>query len=442
MTSRPLSALALVLLVLVSPAVFADDGITSEVPAPAGQSGSLSVPSPFAPAGDRPAADSSPANAVSPVGQPQGQESMQTPAPASASASKERQLLPADSQEKSQRALPAPAPASGPAVPASNRPAAESIEGPAQNQAGVSKGSAGAGAPGSGKGAPVKLFGRIEEIAAAASPQLPVRLKALVPKLDRAGQLKGTASASALLGQVSGSFPVDWRGTWGGQLKVWSVSYSPVRYQFDQEEARRETELLKPGTAGNVTFTFDQSAAGRVSLAPAQVIFTAQMDARQAQQKLDQMLGQASGSLAGSPMAPALAQIMQGVPVMYALHLGDLVSGVSVTGNVLQARVLKNEISELADGVLEQVVVTYDSATNRRTGQVRNGFSENVVRFTRQSSNSLYVQAVTVSYLPDGRFEDRCMLYGTVYRGQGGVGPGIPVTPGNPLEGLMRMLSQ
>src|SRR4030095_3944186 len=270
---------------------------------------------------------------------------------------------------------------------------------------------------------PPVLYGRIEEISTGPGASLPVKLKALTPKLDTSGQLKG--KAQSIMGRVVGSFPVDWRGVWSGTLTVHAAVLDPVRWQFDAQEANRERELLRPGTQGSVTFRFSTGKAARIRLEPSSVVFAAPMD----KSRYAQMLNQLQALLMGGQQGQG-AVMLQGMPYLYALHLGDLENGVGVTGNLLQSRVVRNDITELAPGVLEQVVVTYNLVRNPTTGKSRYGYSENVVRFTRQTSNKLYVQAATVSYLSNGRFEDKTILYGMVTRGQGSASA-------NPLDGLM-----
>jgi hypothetical protein len=299
------------------------------------------------------------------------------------------------SQEDNRARKSSTAPASG-IKPGADRPAG----------VGATGGAAQPPAPPARK--PTVLYGRIEEIVAGPGARLPVQLKALTPKLDTSRRLQ--SGASALLGKVVSSYPVDWRGFWGGTLTVHAAVFDPVRWQFDPEEASKERELLRPGTQGRVTFNFTSERGGRIYLAPARVIFSAPMDRSRYAEMLNQLQSML-GAQAGQG-----AMLFKSVPYLYALHLGDLSNGVGVTGNLLQSRVLKNEITQLADGVLEQVVVTYNLVRNPTTGKTRYGYSESVVRFTRQSSNQLYVQAATVSYLQNGKFEDKTILYGSVTR--------------------------
>lgn len=284
------------------------------------------------------------------------------------------------------------------------------------------------------------VTGRIEELCNTSGATLPP-LRALVPKLDNSkplmlkGEVKeNVAGAVALQGStgqsqtgVVKSFPVDYSGTWGGTLKVWTSQYGPLSWQFDPDEARQESAILAPGREGTVNFTFAQDSTGGVHVEPTQVVYTVQSS-----MSTSQMSSQLGGNNA---QAQALAQLMGGgsgtimIPKMYAMHLGNLPSGIGVTGNYLQSRVEKNEIRQLKPGVLEQTIVTRDADTNSKTGKTRQSYSENVLRFTRLNASQLYVQAATVKYNINGKFENKCVMYGTVNRGQASM-PGLPGMPG------------
>lgn len=285
------------------------------------------------------------------------------------------------------------------------------------------------------------VTGRIEELCNTPGAVLPP-LKALVPKLDnskpmmlKGGVNENVAGAQALQGSagqsqgggVVKSFPVDYSGTWGGSLKVWTTQYGPLAWQFDPDEAKQESAILAPGREGSVNFTFAQDASGGVHVEPTQVVYTVQSS-----MSTSQMSSQLGGNNA---QAQALAQLMGGgsgtimVPKMYAMHLGNLPSGIGVTGNYLQSRVEKNEIRQLKPGVLEQTIVTRDADTNSKTGKTRQSYSENVLRFTRLNASQLYVQAAIVKYNVSGKFENKCVMYGTVNRGQATM-PGMPGMPG------------
>jgi hypothetical protein len=265
-----------------------------------------------------------------------------------------------------------------------------------------------------GASQPVKLFGRIEQLASGPGAKLP-QLKALTPKLDTGSTLKGSASEQSsrpLSGKIASSFPVNWRGTWSGKLKIWSAQFDRIRWQFDPAEANKERELMTPGTEGSVSFTFSNDPSGRIALRPTQVIFSRPMEGSR---YADVFQGMNTSQLGAS--GEMLAQAFRNIPYMYALHLGDLHQGVGVTGNLREAQVLKNEIRELKPGVLEQDIVNYNVDVNRESGKTQKGYSESVLRFYRQGTDRLYVQAATVGYTEKGRFMDKIVLYGTVSRG-------------------------
>src|SRR5438046_2907179 len=85
---------------------------------------------------------------------------------------------------------------------------------------------------------PIVLQGRIEQIVGGVS--LPVKLRALTGKFDLS---------------IAGSYPVDWRGTWGGTLKVHSAQFAPSSYA-DAAEGQQEQRLIKTGADGQVNFQF------------------------------------------------------------------------------------------------------------------------------------------------------------------------------------------
>lgn len=263
----------------------------------------------------------------------------------------------------------------------------------------------------------VKLYGRIEEIMSTPGATLPLKLQAQSPKMDNSGQqLTASAKTNQLTGRVA-SFPMDWRGQWSGPLKVWTSVFDKIKWEFDAKEAAKEQALMRPGTQGQVTFNFSVNNAGKVRLEPAKVVFTAMMSGKEAQEVLQRQLGGQGAALAEMMQGLGGAgSMLGGIPYMYALHLGDLASGVGVTGNQLSGKVLRNDIRELATGVLEQVIVTHDTDRNPDTGKVRQSYSESVLRFTRITANQLYVQAASLNYRNDGRFESKIVLYGSVYR--------------------------
>ena len=269
---------------------------------------------------------------------------------------------------------------------------------------------------------PMVLYGRIEQLAASAGASLPLKLTAMTPMRDTS---LDKTPAKALSGNVTQSFPMDFRGTWSGELTVFSFNFDKTAWEFDRAETYKEYQILKPGTKGRTSVTFYQNQ-NKIQLEPSQVVFNGSLsDSSAMSQMKDSPL---AGLFAGAASGMANMQVP-----MYALHLGDLSSGRGVTGNELNSQLMKNTLRQLAPGVVEQNVVTKDSDRNATTGKVKNGYSENVIRFTRQTANQLYVQAATVSYRNDGKFQTKIILYGTLDRsGAGGYSANPYNSNGNP----------
>ncbi len=260
---------------------------------------------------------------------------------------------------------------------------------------------------------PVKLYGRIEQLCETSGATLPIKLQAQTPKYDASRPLRARASAGTTIGRAVAAYPTEWQGEWSGTLRIWTCQFAPSRWQFDAAEASEEQDLMRPGLDGQVTFNFARDNERRIELQPTQVVFSAPMtDDRLA--NLMKQMGGGGQLLQGNPFAAAM---MRSVPYMYAMHLGDLTSGVGVTGNALESRLVKNEIKALAPGTLEQQIVTYNADRSRATGKVRYSYSESVLRFTKMQSDQLYVQAASVDYDRNGRFESKVVLFGTVSRG-------------------------
>jgi hypothetical protein len=269
---------------------------------------------------------------------------------------------------------------------------------------------------------PIKLYGRIEELCEVPGAKIPIKLQAQTPKFDTRRPLTGQARTTTQSGIVtSAAYPIDWAGVWSGELKIWTAQFSPNRWKFDAAEASKEQELMKPGKDGQVTFNFALDSQRQIQLAPTQVVFSAPMDQQKAQdmmQQMQQMMGGAPGLFGQGPGSAMAMQMIQSVPYMYAMHLGDLRQGTGVTGNMLDSQVVKNNVKVLAANTLEQQIVTYFQDQNRSTGQTRTGYCETVLRFTRLNRDQLYVQAATVDYDRSGTFQDKVVLYGTINRGQ------------------------
>jgi hypothetical protein len=131
-------------------------------------------------------------------------------------------------------------------------------------------------------------------------------------------------------------------------------------------------------------------------------------------------------------MGAMMQQMMANMNVPIMLNFGEVTGAMGeegLSGNAFHSKVLKNSIRELSPSVLEQQIVTSEVQQNKKTGQTRNEYSETVIRFTKQSATQLYVQAASVNYTADKRFERKIILYGTVNHGT------VARNNANPLSG-------
>lgn len=297
---------------------------------------------------------------------------------------------------------------------------------------------------------PIVLKGRLEEVSGNGA-NLPVGLllglKSQKAKLAPVAQPK----ADPLKGLVA-SFPTDWAGQWGGSLSIWWTQIDPSYWQWDPENAKETAEVLKRGASGTTTFNFYQNG-NAVLVQPARVTFPPRMDQTTQQLPANNAFSQMFGA-AGTQMMQALNTK---IPVMI---LGDY-QGQGIGANQLNLRVVKNDIKQLKPGLLEQDIITQETE-RKASGELKNSYSETVIRFTKQNASQLYVQAASIKYRNDGHFLDKVIFYGTVTRGQvmpdaanpfagmpgAGSFPGMPTSPsggagGMPgLDGLNQLIKQ
>lgn len=289
------------------------------------------------------------------------------------------------------------------------------------------------------------LYGRIEQIAAGAGAQFPILLKPMKAKMDPRGlKLQASASDTALRGSVVSSFPFDFSGNWGGNLTVWTMQQSPICWQTDPDEAKWTQAAIRNGLVGGVNFAFGRAPNNKVGLEPARILFAVPIKDTNQQEQLNQLLS--GGALGGQAMAPGQSQFMRqfmgsmvsSMTVPMTLNLGNFQTGgmvQGVSGNQLEESVVRNVIRDLAPGVLEQQIVTSEAERIAKTGQLRYGYGESVIRFTKQTSDQLYVQVATVSYTQNRQFRRKIILYGTVRRGQ------VVNTNPDPMAGLGNMFN-
>jgi hypothetical protein len=98
------------------------------------------------------------------------------------------------------------------------------------------------------------------------------------------------------------------------------------------------------------------------------------------------------------------------------MPLGVLSSNTGVTGNQLTSDLVKIDLKEIAKGVLEEQLVTHDTDRNS-SGQVRDFYTESVMRFTLINNDNMSMQAASVSYDNQGKYLNKIILAGNLQRG-------------------------
>ena len=304
------------------------------------------------------------------------------------------------------------------------------------------------------------LYGRLEEIAGKETPQFPIVLKSLTPKMDKTGLLKGEATTGTLAGTVEKSYPTDFRGTWGGTLTLGQLVNSPAMMQLDPDETRKVASLVRPGSQGTANFTFNNDALGNVVGSPVTIVFMVPASQTNSFQSAMQQAG--GSAMASGAMAGMMQSMMGSMKVPIAMRFGDFQSDAStpgVSGNSLSISLLSNRIKQLSPGIMEQQMITQENSRIARTGRTYSTYNENVFRFTQRGSSQMYVEVAVVSYDMARRFLRKYVLYGYVNKGavqqdfsnpysalqqmmggSGGAGgmqiPGMGGGSGNPLQQL------
>lgn len=282
---------------------------------------------------------------------------------------------------------------------------------------------------------PMKLYGRIEQLTATKGANFPIVLKAMTAQMDNtpSSKLSGKVGTDPTLfsGTIAKSFPSDYRGNWGGTLKVWTVVQDPICYRIDPVEAAKLAKIFKSGSEGQVNFMFANDVKGGIYLAPAQVMFQESGADAGLGQQMSQMMGGQSLAQMG-PMGAMMQQMAASMPVPVIFSFGDIQSSSmakGLSGNDFVQRTLRNTTRQLAPNVLEQDVVAESNEIMKATGQPRKRYSESVLRFTKLNEQQMYVQAAAVTYGPDRKFQDKIIMYGYVTKGQ--------VAQTNPYAGIM-----
>ncbi len=267
---------------------------------------------------------------------------------------------------------------------------------------------------------PRMLFGRIEEIAGSANANLPIVFKAMKPMLDtrKVTPLKGQTSEYS--GVVTQSFPEDYRGNWGGTLQVVKMQQDPRCWQIDSAEANKLQQILIPNLQGSTNFIFNTDRFGKIAVEPAKVMFMVPAKDTNTGDELNKMLG-GMGAMGG--MGQMMGQMMQNMNVPILLTFGEIKGGDAVTGvsgNKLDADLLKNTIRELAPGVFEQQIVSRLQTIMKGTNSMRYSFDESVIRFQKQANRPdlLWVTCASVTYDKDGKFLRKMILRGWMQKGR------------------------
>ncbi len=267
---------------------------------------------------------------------------------------------------------------------------------------------------------PRMLFGRIEELAGSANANLPIVFKAMKPILDTRKPTAMKGQTSEYSGTITQSFPEDYRGNWGGTLQVVKLQQDPRCWQIDSAEANKLQQILIPNLQGSTNFFFNTDRFGKIAVEPAKVMFMVPAKDTNTGDELNKMLG-GMGAMGG--MGQMMGQMMQNMNVPILLTFGEMKGGDAVTGvsgNKLDADLLKNTIRELAPGVFEQQIVSRLQTVMKGTNAARWSFDESVIRFQKQENRPdlLWVTCASVTYDKDGKFLRKMILRGWMQKGR------------------------
>lgn len=288
--------------------------------------------------------------------------------------------------------------------------------------------------PGASK-EPMKLFGRIEQLTGSADVKLPP-LKALTPQLDPRGLVGGVSGAvdeSKYSGTIAKEFPNEFKGTWGGTLKVWTYTYSPLYLKQDPAEAASMVKIMKRDRAGVTNFVFREDRTRKISLEPTSVLLSVPM--KDTNTYAQMMKGGGPGNMGA--FAGQFEQIMGNmetpcVAVHFDNYRADGVTETGVSGNKSAGQVVKNVLRQLAPGVVEQQIVSKFTTIVKGTNKKNTGYSESVIRFKKLSAGQLYVLAASVNYSDKGQYLNKFIMYGTVDHNR--------VMETNPMSSMSKMI--
>ena len=260
---------------------------------------------------------------------------------------------------------------------------------------------------------PAKLYGRIDQLFNSAGASIPkgVLLKMETPKYDFTPPTAPPANPNdqkPLTGYVTNSFPVDWKGTWSGNVSVVKFDENPLCWRGDALEMYGIRRINKPGRQGRISCTFKSDDGIRMSLDPPIIIMT-----------VDMQRPSFSDIVNSIPNTQVIDPSLQGMDVDTTLRgdmkipLGSAVSYKNVNGNPVSLSVLKNELRELDSNTMEQDVLVQMGEFNKLMARLSNSFNETVLRFTADG-DQLTLEIAQVSYDASGAFLSKTMYSGTL----------------------------
>lgn len=269
------------------------------------------------------------------------------------------------------------------------------------------------------KKAPAKKFGsRLDELVSKPGAALPRGLKLGVPIYDRSKPSNTTAPTpqatqgfdKALSGYVTNTFPVNWKGSWSGNVSVTQFSGNPRCWFGDALETYSIYRINKVGRVGRITCNFKSTDGMRLTLDPPVI----HMQMRMVRPSMAEILNTISNttitdpSLSGPPPPSMISGDLR-------LPLGAAVATQNINGNPIAMNVLKNEIRDLDDNTLEQDVVVQIEEFNRLLSRLNQSYNETVLRFTG-NGEQLDVEIAQVSYDTTGAFLSKTVYTGTLSR--------------------------
>ena len=261
----------------------------------------------------------------------------------------------------------------------------------------------------------LKLFGRIEQLEAQQGAALPRRLQKLTPMLDL-GKIAESADGKPFSGAELKSFPVEWEGTWRGNVTVVNRENLELSWLAQPAACYRSCQFFKLGSQLNLVCRFYKED-GKLTLSPP--IATGRF--KHAEDLVQAIIAGQNLSVKVGPgqrirLGPDdLNQKTTPLPKLESFSFGKRY-GPSIGGNFVNNDVITNQLRELAPGVVEQDVVT--SGTTQSLYGVPESVSslgESVVRLTKKD-NKLLVVLAYVNYQPDGLCVNKCILSGTLER--------------------------